>query len=300
MPGVFRHRGRQGPVEHTDCLVRISGAACLAGGVDPLPRRVLDPGLRMALVAARHGRRGPGATVDGDLLHDPDRQVPAWQRRPARRARVPVFRKRTARHAGRDEHDRGDRARGHGSLRAGVAAGAAGHRASGAGPCVGTSVAGHRPRRAGMPVDRGLPVQAPSIPRAPAGTRAVGLGARQHHGGQAVPARRFGADPARGGPVGASLATLATASVATITPSAIATSIAVFSAAWIAGFLAPGAPAGLGVREAILLAGLGPLFGAATAVEVAIFFRVLSVAADLVAPCAGSLLLRAPGRRVPT
>ena len=100
--------------------------------------------------------------------------------------------------------------------------------------------------------------------------------------------------------VGTSLATLATASVATITPSAIATSIAVFSAAWITGFLAPGAPAGLGVREAILLAGLGPLFGAATAVEVAIFFRVLSVVADLVALCAGSLLLRAPGRRVPT
>lgn len=98
---------------------------------------------------------------------------------------------------------------------------------------------------------------------------------------------------------GASLAILAIASVAAITPSAIATSIAVFSAAWIAGFLAPGAPAGLGIREAILLAGLGPTFGAGTAVEITIFFRVLSVAADLVALCAGSLLLRASNRRVP-
>jgi hypothetical protein len=100
--------------------------------------------------------------------------------------------------------------------------------------------------------------------------------------------------------VGASLATLALASAPTITPSAIATSIAVFSAAWIAGFLAPGAPAGLGIREAILLAGLGPTFGARTAVEITIFFRVLSVAADLVALCAGSLLLRASNRSVPT
>jgi uncharacterized membrane protein YbhN (UPF0104 family) len=100
--------------------------------------------------------------------------------------------------------------------------------------------------------------------------------------------------------VGASLATLALASAPTITPSAIATSIAVFSAAWIAGFLAPGAPAGLGIREAILLAGLGPTFGAGTAVEITVFFRVLSVAADLVALCVGSLLLRASNRSVPT
>lgn len=99
---------------------------------------------------------------------------------------------------------------------------------------------------------------------------------------------------------GASLATLAIATAMAITPSAIATSIAVFSAAWIAGFLAPGAPAGLGIREAILLAGLGPAFGAGTAVEIAIFFRVLSVAADLVALCVGSLLLRASNHSVPT
>ena len=92
---------------------------------------------------------------------------------------------------------------------------------------------------------------------------------------------------------GASLAVLAVSSEATITTSAIATSIAVFSAAWIVGFLAPGAPAGLGIREAILLAGLSPTFGAGTAVQIAILFRVLSVSADLVALCVGGLLLRA-------
>lgn len=92
---------------------------------------------------------------------------------------------------------------------------------------------------------------------------------------------------------GASLAVLAVSSEAAITTSAIATSVAVFSAAWIVGFLAPGAPAGLGVREAILLAGLSPTFGSATAVQIAILFRVLSVSADLVALCVGGLLLRA-------
>lgn len=91
---------------------------------------------------------------------------------------------------------------------------------------------------------------------------------------------------------GASLATLALASGTAITPGAVATSIAVFSAAWIAGFLAPGAPAGLGIREAILLTGLGPTFGAQAAVEIAILFRALSVTADLVALCVGALLLR--------
>lgn len=92
---------------------------------------------------------------------------------------------------------------------------------------------------------------------------------------------------------GASLAVLAVSSATTIMSTAIATSVAVFSAAWIAGFLAPGAPAGLGIREAILLAGLSPTFGAGTAVQIAILFRVLSVSADLVALCVGGLLLRA-------
>jgi hypothetical protein len=65
-----------------------------------------------------------------------------------------------------------------------------------------------------------------------------------------------------------------------------------FCAAWIAGMLTPGAPAGLGVREAILVQGLAPLIGQTGAVITTILFRVLTVAADLLALVAGIALLR--------
>lgn len=53
-----------------------------------------------------------------------------------------------------------------------------------------------------------------------------------------------------------------------------------YAIAWIAGLLAPGAPAGLGVREAILLKILGPIYGTAMAVELAITLRVVNLLAD--------------------
>lgn len=65
-----------------------------------------------------------------------------------------------------------------------------------------------------------------------------------------------------------------------------------FCAAWIAGMLTPGAPAGLGVREAILVQGLAPLLGQTGAVIATILFRVLTVSADLLAFVAGIALLR--------
>lgn len=65
-----------------------------------------------------------------------------------------------------------------------------------------------------------------------------------------------------------------------------------FCAAWIAGMLTPGAPAGLGVREAILVQGLAPLIGQTGAVVATILFRVLTVVADLLAFVAGIALLR--------
>jgi uncharacterized membrane protein YbhN (UPF0104 family) len=53
-----------------------------------------------------------------------------------------------------------------------------------------------------------------------------------------------------------------------------------FAAAWLAGFLTPGAPAGLGVREAVLVAGLGPLYGPGPALALAAWFRLVTVAGD--------------------
>jgi hypothetical protein len=57
----------------------------------------------------------------------------------------------------------------------------------------------------------------------------------------------------------------------------------IFAAAWVAGFVTPGAPAGLGVREAILTTGLTPLWGPGIALAVPILFRLVTVAGDFVA-----------------
>lgn len=56
-----------------------------------------------------------------------------------------------------------------------------------------------------------------------------------------------------------------------------------FAAAWVAGFVTPGAPAGLGVREAVLVAGLNPLYGPDVALALPLLFRLVSVAGDGVA-----------------
>lgn len=53
-----------------------------------------------------------------------------------------------------------------------------------------------------------------------------------------------------------------------------------FAIAWAAGFLTPGAPAGVGVREAILLKLLEPSYGVEIAVELAISLRGVTIIAD--------------------
>lgn len=54
----------------------------------------------------------------------------------------------------------------------------------------------------------------------------------------------------------------------------------IFAVAWIAGFLTPGAPAGLGVREVVLVAALTPIYGIETAVGVTAVLRVVTVLGD--------------------
>jgi glycosyltransferase 2 family protein len=58
---------------------------------------------------------------------------------------------------------------------------------------------------------------------------------------------------------------------------------AVFSGAWIVGFLTPGAPAGLGVREAIMISLLGPVYGEAAAIGVSIALRLITMLGDTLA-----------------
>lgn len=66
-----------------------------------------------------------------------------------------------------------------------------------------------------------------------------------------------------------------------------------FAAAWVAGFIAPGAPAGLGIREAVLVAGLNPLYGPEVALALPLLCRLVSVLGDGAAFLVGTLLRRA-------
>lgn len=66
----------------------------------------------------------------------------------------------------------------------------------------------------------------------------------------------------------------------------------VFAAAWVAGFVTPGAPAGLGVREAVLAGGLRPLYGPDVALALPLLFRMVTVTGDGVALAIGTFLRR--------
>lgn len=57
--------------------------------------------------------------------------------------------------------------------------------------------------------------------------------------------------------------------------------ISAYAVSWLAGFATPGAPAGLGVREAVMTAMLSPLMGGGPSLVVATLFRVATVCGDL-------------------
>ena len=90
---------------------------------------------------------------------------------------------------------------------------------------------------------------------------------------------------------GLSLVTLC-ADLSALALAPAASGVALVCVAWIVGSVTPGAPAGLGVRDAILLAGLGTLFDHQTAVEATLVFRGLSVVVDLIALLCGLALMR--------
>ncbi len=76
-----------------------------------------------------------------------------------------------------------------------------------------------------------------------------------------------------------------------------------FALAWVIGFVTPGAPGGVGVREAVFLILLGSSAGPAVASSLAITSRVLSMVGDLVTFAIATLVeqrtrgLRPPGDR---
>lgn len=63
-----------------------------------------------------------------------------------------------------------------------------------------------------------------------------------------------------------------------------------FAIIWLAGYLVPGAPAGLGVREAMMVLLLSPVLGAGTAVGLGVTLRVTTTMGDAVAFALGVLV----------
>lgn len=64
------------------------------------------------------------------------------------------------------------------------------------------------------------------------------------------------------------------------------------AAAWLLGFLIPGAPGGLGIREFVLVLGLTPLIGEAQAALDALMFRLVTVGGDALMSAVGAVWLR--------
>lgn len=69
-----------------------------------------------------------------------------------------------------------------------------------------------------------------------------------------------------------------------------------FALSWVAGFVTPGAPAGLGVREALLVGGTASLYGPGTALSTALAFRLMTVLGDGLAFLAGAAGRRGGGQ----
>jgi|GEM_PF-3272308 len=61
----------------------------------------------------------------------------------------------------------------------------------------------------------------------------------------------------------------------------LATVISIFACSWIAGFITPGASAGFGVREAVIIQMLSKYTGEPESVSIAILFRVVTIIGDL-------------------
>lgn len=71
--------------------------------------------------------------------------------------------------------------------------------------------------------------------------------------------------------------------------------VASFSLAWVVGFVTPGAPAGLGVREGLLLLMLSPVYSSAAASVLVIALRLATTLGDIVCFASGLLILPKSG-----
>jgi hypothetical protein len=73
----------------------------------------------------------------------------------------------------------------------------------------------------------------------------------------------------------------------------------IFAIAWAAGFVVPGAPGGIGVRDSIIVLGLAATMGEGSGLAVALLHRAISVLGDLSTFAIGWNMRRAIGQIIP-
>lgn len=78
----------------------------------------------------------------------------------------------------------------------------------------------------------------------------------------------------------------------------IALPISVFVAAWTIGFITPGSPGGIGVREGLIIIGIAPAIGEGPALAVALVHRAVAIGGDVAAFLLG-LAVRIRGDGMP-
>jgi uncharacterized membrane protein YbhN (UPF0104 family) len=91
-------------------------------------------------------------------------------------------------------------------------------------------------------------------------------------------------------------------SIAALSPGAVMAHgwtgiIAACAAAWVAGFIIPGAPGGLGIRETVLALLLSPLYGSDPALVAALLYRGVTLSGDALAALVGLLMAKDLVRR---
>ena len=73
--------------------------------------------------------------------------------------------------------------------------------------------------------------------------------------------------------------------------------VGVYALSWIVGFIIPGAPAGIGVREALMVTLLEPIYGSGVAAGLSLIFRFVSSLGDLLAFLLSFLLKGYPNQK---
>jgi uncharacterized membrane protein YbhN (UPF0104 family) len=57
----------------------------------------------------------------------------------------------------------------------------------------------------------------------------------------------------------------------------------IFAISWLLGFITPGSPGGIGIREALLVTFLAPIYGNAIAIWLSIVLRIITTLGDGIA-----------------